>query len=92
MPSYKKEAGKLRTEKELMRQANEHLERELKKLQDEKKKREDEKKKGFSCKVYCGNCQQVGQVSVPNGQSIKDSGCAWCGARGFGYLVVRVIS
>lgn len=82
MASYKKEAEKLRSENELKRQANEHLERELKKAQDKLKDIEAKDKKRYSAIVYCTNCLHVNNVSIPPGVTLKDGDCVTCRVRG----------
>ena len=79
---YKAEVQRLITENKIKRQANEVL---SKQLQECKKPKE-----GLSCTIYCSNCQLVYGAKVPNGVSLKASGCAYCGVRDVSYLVRQI--
>lgn len=66
-------------------------EKRRKELEFYKVKETQENKKRLACKIYCSNCMKVYGAQVPNGQTIKESGCAFCGVKNCGYLVVEIV-
>lgn len=80
---YKNKRDEYKAQAESEKWAKEKLQREL----DELKKIQSAPKKGFECEIYCTNCQTAYSAIVPHGGSIKDSGCAYCGKTGTGFLI-----
>jgi hypothetical protein len=90
--TYKNKRDFYKKEAEINKQSAEFWKEQAAKnnqvLADYKKKCEEKKKQSYSADVYCSNCQKVVSSIVPGGVDIHSSGCANCGARNCGYLVV----
>lgn len=83
---YKDEAERYKKSHEFWRERAEKFRIELEK---EKARKDEKPKRGLECIVYCMQCQIVYRGIVPYGSTVRESGCAHCGVRGTGYLVVE---
>lgn len=80
---YKAKAKEFENKFNYQTQERERLQRELESIKTKGKE-------GLSCKLYCSNCQNVYSATVPNGNTIHESGCAYCGVKNTSYLVTKI--